>query len=157
MMFLDCPAYLDRDTAARCGLPVEVSCRFTMHSTDGPIECGMIRCPAGHWFNGAIESLTWDSTDNHDPGAARPGSRAGRDSLQRRHGGRDVAPDRPCGTSLPSLNGIAAARTVLRPTIRAALWITAIRPLRAHHLRYRMEAAVTGGNPARDSSLPQQI
>jgi len=80
MMFLDCPAYLDRDTAARCGLPAEVTCRFTMRSTDGPIECGMIRCPAGHWFNGAIESLTWDSTDNHDPGAARLGSRAGRDS-----------------------------------------------------------------------------
>jgi hypothetical protein len=89
MMFLDCPAYLNRDTAARCGLPAEVSCRFTMHSTDGPVECGMIRCPAGHWFNGAIESLTWDSTDNHYPGAARLSSRAGRDSLQRRHGGRD--------------------------------------------------------------------
>src|SRR4029077_7449169 len=89
MMFLDCPAYLDRDGAVRCGLPAEVRCRFTMRSTDGPIECAMIRCAAGHWFNGAIDSLTWDSTDNHDPGAARLGSRAGRDSPQRRHGGRD--------------------------------------------------------------------
>ena len=53
MMFLDCPAYLDQDGAARCGLPAEVRCRFTMRSTDGPLECAMIRCPAGHWFNGA--------------------------------------------------------------------------------------------------------
>jgi hypothetical protein len=26
MMFLDCPAYLDHDGAARCGLPAEVRC-----------------------------------------------------------------------------------------------------------------------------------
>ena len=68
-----------------------------------------------------------------------------------------VAADRPCGTSLSSLNGIAAARMVLRPTTWAVLRITAMRPLRAHHLRYRLEAAVTGGNPARDSSVPQHI
>jgi len=60
MMFLDCPAYLDQDGALRCGLPAEVRCRFTMHSTDGPMESAMIRCPAGHYFCGTIESLTWD-------------------------------------------------------------------------------------------------
>src|ERR1700747_681625 len=47
MMFLACPAYLDHDGPLRCGLPAEVSCRFTMHSTDGPLESAMIRCPAG--------------------------------------------------------------------------------------------------------------
>ncbi|HEY4461981.1 MAG TPA: hypothetical protein VGN41_04870 [Streptosporangiaceae bacterium] len=26
-------------------------------STDGPVENAMIRCPAGHWFNGPIEFL----------------------------------------------------------------------------------------------------
>lgn len=57
MMFLDCPAYLDEEGAIRCGLPAEVRCRFTMRSTDGPIESAMIRCPAGHWFNGPLESL----------------------------------------------------------------------------------------------------
>jgi hypothetical protein len=36
MMFLDCPAYLDQDGAARCGLPAEVSRWFTMGSTGGP-------------------------------------------------------------------------------------------------------------------------
>jgi hypothetical protein len=45
MMFLDCPAYLDHERTVRCGLPAEVRCRFTMRSTDGPIEAAMIRCP----------------------------------------------------------------------------------------------------------------
>jgi hypothetical protein len=55
--FLDCPAYLDNDGAARCGLPAEVQVRYTMNSTDGLLESAKIRCPLGHWFNGPIESL----------------------------------------------------------------------------------------------------
>ena len=82
MMFLDCPAYLDHDRAVRCGLPAEVRCRFTMRSTDGPVESAMIRCPAGHHFCGAIESLTWHGKDKHDPGSAAVTSRAGYDSVQ---------------------------------------------------------------------------
>src|SRR6516165_9221292 len=70
MMFLDCPAWLDPDGAVRCGLPAEVRCRFTMRSSDGPLESAMIRCPAGHYHSGPIESLTWDSTDKHDPNTA---------------------------------------------------------------------------------------
>jgi len=58
IMFLDCPAYLDRDRTKRCGLPAEVKRRFIMNSTDGPLESAMIRCPAGHSFNGPIEILT---------------------------------------------------------------------------------------------------
>jgi len=57
LMFLDCPAYLGRAGGERCGLPAEVRCRFTMNSSDGPMEAAMIRCPAGHWFNGPAESL----------------------------------------------------------------------------------------------------
>jgi hypothetical protein len=57
MMFLDCPAYLGGG-AARCGLPAEVETRYTVSSTDGPLESAKIRCPRGHWFNGPIESLT---------------------------------------------------------------------------------------------------
>ena len=57
MMFLDCPAYLDRDGAHRCALPAEVADRGTMRSTDGPVEIFKIRCPAGHWFNGPLECL----------------------------------------------------------------------------------------------------
>jgi hypothetical protein len=59
MVFLDCPAYLDTGGAVRCGLPAEVRCRFTMRSTDGPLESATITCPAGHQFNGPVESLTW--------------------------------------------------------------------------------------------------
>ena len=72
MMFLDCPAYLDRDGAVRCGLPAEVERQFTMSSSDGPAESARIRCPAGHWFNGAIESLTWEPDPERD--TARPNS-----------------------------------------------------------------------------------
>jgi hypothetical protein len=57
--FLDCPAYLDRNGTVRCGLPAEVEGRYTMMSTDGPLESARIRCPDGHMFNGPIESLTW--------------------------------------------------------------------------------------------------
>ncbi len=57
-MFLVCPAYLDTDGARRCGLPAEVETRYTMRSTDGPLDSAKIRCPRGHWFNGPIEFLT---------------------------------------------------------------------------------------------------
>ena len=57
-MFLICPAYLDNDGALRCGLPAEVQTRYTMDSTDGPLESAMISCPRGHQFNGPIECLT---------------------------------------------------------------------------------------------------
>jgi hypothetical protein len=71
MMFLDCPAYGDDEGTLRCGLPAEVTCRFTLHSTDGPVEGATIRCPAGHWFNGPIESLTRE--DSHNAGSAAAG------------------------------------------------------------------------------------
>ena len=79
-MFLDCPAYLDPGGAARCGLAAEVRCRFTMHSTDGPVESAMIRCPAGHWFTGPIESLTLPSTGRRDRGTATVASSIRRDA-----------------------------------------------------------------------------
>jgi hypothetical protein len=60
LMFLDCPAYLDEHRSRRCGLPAEVRRRFIMDSTDGPLESAMIRCPAGHVFNGPIEFLSYD-------------------------------------------------------------------------------------------------
>jgi hypothetical protein len=80
MMFLDCPAYLDDEHAVRCGLPAEVRHRFNVRSADGLLESVMIRCPSGHWFNGPIESLTWDRTDNNDPGTAAGAPSARHDS-----------------------------------------------------------------------------
>ena len=66
VMFLDCPAYMDKHGDVRCGLPAEVEYRYVMGSTDGPLESARIRCPRGHWFNGPAEHLTWDK----DAGAA---------------------------------------------------------------------------------------
>jgi hypothetical protein len=63
MTFLDCPARLDQEGAVRCGLPAEIWGRFIMRSTDGPLECAMIRCPVGHYFSGSIRSLTSDGTN----------------------------------------------------------------------------------------------
>jgi hypothetical protein len=60
VMFLDCPAYMDRHGADRCGLPAEVEYRYLVSSTDGPMESARIRCPRGHCFNGPLESLTWE-------------------------------------------------------------------------------------------------
>ena len=61
-MFLDCPAYMDKAGAARCGLPAHVEDRYPMRSTDGPLESVRIRCPRGHFFNGPLESMLWDKT-----------------------------------------------------------------------------------------------
>ena len=59
-MFLDCPEYVDKECMVRCGLPAEVVRRYAVASTDGPLESAKICCPRGHWFNGPIESLSWD-------------------------------------------------------------------------------------------------
>jgi hypothetical protein len=67
IMFLACPAYMDRDGAVRCGLPAEVSCRFIMNSSDGPLESVMIKCPSGHCFNGPVEFLIFEKPA-HEPG-----------------------------------------------------------------------------------------
>ena len=132
MMFLDCPAYRDQDGAERCGLPAEVRCRFTMHSTDGPVESAMIRCPAGHYFCGPIESLTWDGKNTHDPRTAAATSRAGRDGVPGSHDGHDGT-DGPAVRHSPETErrhprpNTAPAYYLGRP---AALWITVMRP---HH------------------------
>lgn len=57
-MLVDCPAFLGRDGAVRCGLLAEVETWYTIRSTDGPLECARIRCPRGHWHNGPIEALS---------------------------------------------------------------------------------------------------
>ena len=149
MMFLDCPAYLDPDGAERCGLPAEVRCRFTMHSTDGPIESATIRCPAGHYFCGAIECLTWHGNGKHDPGSTAVTSRAGRDSLQRGHHGRHGGG----GSALrdaPAEPGRTGCRPNTAPAYYlghpAGLWITVMRPRHGRTAsRHPMEAAVSGG------------
>jgi hypothetical protein len=57
VMFVDCPAYLNRTGTVRCGLPAEVEELYCFQSTDGPLDSARIRCPRGHWFNGPLEAL----------------------------------------------------------------------------------------------------
>jgi hypothetical protein len=59
LTFLDCPAYMDEQGTARCGLPASVEYRYTVMSTGGPLESAKIRCPRGHFLDGPIEFLTW--------------------------------------------------------------------------------------------------
>jgi hypothetical protein len=71
MVFLDCPAYLDKDGAARCGLPAEVSRGFTRGSTDGPLESAVIRCAASSKPS-ASASLTLKGPARRPPRRSRP-------------------------------------------------------------------------------------
>ncbi len=148
MMFLDCPAYLDHERTVRCGLPAEVRCRFTMRSTDGPLESAMIGCPAGHHFNGAIESLTWDGTDNHDPGTAAAASRAGRDSAQGSQDGRDDVGGSAV-RDLPAKPEPEICRPNTAPAYYlghpARLWITVMRPRRRRATSHHAMQTITGG------------
>jgi hypothetical protein len=76
-MFLNCPAYMDKDGTARCGLPAEVEYRYTMNSTDGPLESAKISCPRRHHFNGPIEYLTLpEQSAATAASASRPSARA---------------------------------------------------------------------------------
>jgi hypothetical protein len=144
MMFLDCPACLDDEPTVKCGLPAEVRCQFTLCSSDGPLEAAMIRCPAGHCFNGPVESLTCDSTNRHDPGTAPSAS------TFIRHGSLPPTRDGQRGVTLdefPAGPGRAARRPNCAPAYylgrTAHLWITAMRHSRpaSSHL---MQTA-TGG------------
>jgi hypothetical protein len=78
VMFLDCPAYMDSEGAARCGLPAAVEDRYTMTSTDGPLESAKIRCPRGHSFNGPVEAFLWRKTDTAGTGREQRQSRTTR-------------------------------------------------------------------------------
>jgi hypothetical protein len=148
MMFLDCPACLDEEGAVRCGLPAEVTCRFTMRSTGGPLESAMIRCPAGHWFNGPIESLTWQSSQKPDHGKPAVAATARRDSLTSSHDGLGSS------GALTVLDRGQPEQDIPRPATAPAyyldrparLWITAMRPRRTPTASdHPMTAAATGG------------
>ena len=133
MMFLDCPAYLDEEGAPRCGLPAEVRCRYTMHSSDGPVEAAMIRCPSGHWFNGAIESLTWERQQEPQAGTAAAASPPPRPAQT------PVTPALTADTGPPTRIRLGdQSRKTSRPNTAPAyylgrpawLWLAATRPRR---------------------------
>jgi hypothetical protein len=83
LMFLNCPAYMDNTGAARCGLPAEVHYRYTMNSTDGPLESAKISCPRGHHFNGPIDCLTVPEQSAATAASASPARSAGQSARPR--------------------------------------------------------------------------
>jgi len=159
MMFLDCPAYLDEEGAIRCGLPAEVRCRFTMRSTDGPIESAMIRCPAGHWFNGAIESPTWDGKDTRHPRPAA-GPPSGRHRTPQRTQDSHDDGSTPGTRDLPSRKRREVSRPSTAPAYYlgrpAALWITAMRPRSPTAANRLMGAAAPAGNQRYPGAVARQ-
>jgi hypothetical protein len=40
-----------------CAVPAEISERFVLQSTDGPIEFARVACLARHWLTGPVGSL----------------------------------------------------------------------------------------------------
>ena len=96
MEFLACPAYLDDERSVRCGLPAEVTCRFTMRSSDGPLESVMIQCPARHHFNAPVEFLTFE--DGSSP------SRAGASAAPAPE--TTVAPAQPADSASPRWSAV---------------------------------------------------
>jgi hypothetical protein len=127
-------------------LPAEVRCRLTMRSTGEPVEGAMIRCPTGRWFDGPIESLTWESSQKPAPGpggnhpSARPDYRPGRHE-GRADGGRLAVPyPREPEREARRPNG-APAYYLGRP---AHIYITAMRPSRRHAASDHPEQVVAG-------------
>jgi hypothetical protein len=41
----------------QCGAPAQISERFWLDSTDGPVEHVKTGCERGHWFTPTVESL----------------------------------------------------------------------------------------------------
>lgn len=41
----------------QCGAPAQISERFWLDSTDGPVEHAKTGCERGHWFTPTVDSL----------------------------------------------------------------------------------------------------
>ena len=162
MMFLDCPAYLDQEgtvtvRAARRG---QVPLHHALNRRAGrkrhdqvPGRPLLLR---GHLIPHLGRQRT--GTTRTLPG---PGSRAGRDSLQRGPDGRhwgggsahwDVPPGRNRQPAAPSFEQSLPPTTWGRP---ADLWITAMHPRRRRTAsRHLMGSRRNGGNPTPHSGMP---
>jgi hypothetical protein len=120
-----------------------------MRSTGGPLESAMIRCPAGHWFNGPIESLTWQPSHKHDQGKPAAAVTASGDSLAGGHDGRGRS-GRLTVQAFGGMPGRGMPRPATAPAYYlgrpARVWITAMRQRRSRTARDQpMTAAVTDG------------
>ena len=78
-----------------CEVPAEITDRFSLSSTDGPVDCVALSCVGGHHFRMPSELLSAGSREQLEPPArgwtARPhldhdGDRAARTHAARRRG-----------------------------------------------------------------------
>ena len=113
---------------------------------------------AGHWFDGPIESLTWESSQKPAPGPGRNRPSARPDCCPGWHEGRAdggwlaVPCPRKPEREARRPNG-APAYYLGRP---AHIYITAMRPPHRHAASDHQEQAVTGGGerpPGCDSPM----
>ena len=47
----------DTISCPQCGAPAQITERFRLDSTDGPVEHVKTGCERGHWFTPTVESL----------------------------------------------------------------------------------------------------
>jgi hypothetical protein len=55
-----------------CEVPAEITDRFSLSSTDGPVDCVALSCVGGHHFRMPSELLSADSREQLEPRAPSP-------------------------------------------------------------------------------------
>jgi hypothetical protein len=55
-----------------CEVPAEITDRFSLSSTDGPVDCVALSCVGGHHFRMPSELLSADSREQLEPQAPSP-------------------------------------------------------------------------------------
>jgi hypothetical protein len=71
---------MDTTTCPECGAPAEVTDRFALESTDGPVEHVRVQCVRRHWFLLSTASLARHRAAaalpaaGQDDGVSRPGA-----------------------------------------------------------------------------------
>ena len=63
---------VDLTSCPDCGAPADVTERFVLESTDGPVEHARVHCAGGHWFLLSVASLQRSRRRQPGPPAPRP-------------------------------------------------------------------------------------
>jgi hypothetical protein len=48
---------MDLTTCPECAAPAEITDRFVLESTAGPVDHARVRCVRGHWFLLSVQTL----------------------------------------------------------------------------------------------------